>query len=164
MRGNIRHRIEKPIFSQKDGARVAAETCQKFIEQLAELLRRKVGRAGGQDVFKLVWYDILCDWISENVNKFQPEKEIGECYGMIETGADHNTAYINRTAFNRFCAENELPPKGLLSHLRSQNLIETGERGYTKTKRIRGVNTNCVWLRMENPDENLQNDDFDLPL
>ena len=109
-------------------------------------------------------YDILCDWISENVNKFQPEKEIGECYGMIETGADHNTAYINRTAFNRFCAENELPPKGLLSHLRSQNLIETGERGYTKTKRIRGVNTNCVWLRMENPQEELQNDDFDLPL
>lgn len=90
-------------------------------------------------------YEIICDWVAVNANKLKGTQESGDCYGLI----DGNMAYIIRSVFNRVCAEEGINPKALLSHLRTRNLIETGEKGYTKIKRFGGQLVHCVWLRLQ---------------
>lgn len=90
-------------------------------------------------------YNIICDWVSQNISKFQGAKDNGECYGLYENGY----AYIIRSVFDRVCADNAISPKALLSHLRSKGLIETPEKGYTRSKYIgMGQSPHCVWLKM----------------
>ena len=93
-------------------------------------------------------YDVLCDWVSINANKLRGihDDDRGECYGVV----DGNTACIIRTVFSKVCAEYGISEKGLLSHLRSRNLIDcSGVRGFTKTKRLGPTQTAaCVWLKL----------------
>lgn len=90
-------------------------------------------------------YEILCDWVAVNTGRLQGVKENGECYGILEGG----TACIIRSVFNQVCQDNAINPKALLGHLKSRGLIETGGKGYTKTKYIGGGQSpNCVWLKL----------------
>lgn len=109
-------------------------------------------------------YDILCDWVSINANKLRGirEEDRGECFGIV----DGDTACIIRSVFNRVCAENEIDQKGILSHLRARNLIETSGKGYTKTKRIgQSQVANCIWLKLPKDDETMNeiDENGDLP-
>lgn len=92
-------------------------------------------------------YDIVCDWVSVNANRMKGirDDDKGECYGIM----DGDYACIIRSVFNRVCADNAINEKSLLSHLRSRGLIQTGPKGFTKTKRI-GVTqvASCIWLKM----------------
>ena len=100
-------------------------------------------------------YEILCDWIAVNGNKLQGASEVGECYGLVE----NNTAYIIRSVFNRVCSENAINPKALLSHLKTRGLIETGKKGYTKTRYLGyGQSPNCVWLHLPSSVIDAEND------
>lgn len=91
-------------------------------------------------------YDILCDWVAQNIRKLQgAETDNGECYGIFENG----TAYIIRSVFDRVCSDNSISAKAMLSHLRSKGLIECGPKGYTKPRYIgKYQSPNCVWLKM----------------
>ena len=104
-------------------------------------------------------YEIICDWVAVNASKMRGQTETGDCYGLVEG----NTAYIIRSVFNRVCAENAINPKALLSHLRTKGLIETGDKGYTKTKWMGGQSPNCVWLKLQKQEANFMEDDL-LPL
>ena len=104
-------------------------------------------------------YEILCDWVAVNASKMRGQTESGDCYGLVEG----NTAYIIRSVFNRVCAENAINPKALLSHLRTRGLIETGDKGYTKTKWMGGQSPNCVWLKLPKQEVDFVEDDL-LPL
>lgn len=104
-------------------------------------------------------YEILCDWVAVNASKMRGRTETGDCYGLVEDG----TAYIIRSVFNRVCAENAINPKALLSHLRTRGLIETGGKGYTKTKWMGGQSPNCVWLKLPKQEKDFVEDDL-LPL
>lgn len=104
-------------------------------------------------------YEILCDWVAVNASKMRGQTETGDCYGLVEDG----TAYIIRSVFNRVCAENAINPKALLSHLRTRGLIETGGKGYTKTKWMGGQSPNCVWLKLPKQEKDFVEDDL-LPL
>ena len=103
-------------------------------------------------------YEIICDWVAVNACKMRGQTENGECYGL----AEGNMAYIIRSIFNQVCLENAINPKALLSHLRTRGLIETGEKGYTKAKRMGGQVPNCVWLRL--PTAPTDPEDYELPL
>lgn len=106
-------------------------------------------------------YDWLCDWVASNVNRFYSDEMPagGEVYGVIENGV----AYINRGVFNRVIQEAGFSPSATLSYLKSNKLIETRGRAYTKSKRIGGIRTECIVLTIAVTDE--ENNDFDeLPL
>ena len=92
-------------------------------------------------------YDWLCDWVGANVNRFfNPEiPPVGDCYGIIE----NNTAFINRGVFNRVLQDAGYSCAATLSYLKSNSLIETRGRAYTKGKRINGVLTECIVLRLQ---------------
>ena len=91
-------------------------------------------------------YDWLCDWVASNVNhfysgEFAPGSEI---FGVLENGK----AYINRGIFNRAIADAGFSGSATLSYLKSNHLIETKGRAYTKCKRVGGVRTECVVLTL----------------
>ena len=92
-------------------------------------------------------YDILCDWVSSNRNKLRGirEEDRNECYGLMKG----NTAYIIRSVFTRVCEENEIDQKGILSHLRSNGLLDVGKNGFAKAVRL-GPDTvsKCVGLKL----------------
>ena len=95
-------------------------------------------------------YESLCGWVGINANKFrgiQPE-ERGECFGLID--AKMKCACIIRPVFDKWCADNEVSPRGFLSHLRTNNLIITRGKGYTMSRYLGShISQNCVYLRMD---------------
>ena len=111
------------------------------IDDIRDFLASKEAVSAGRRA-----YDWICDWVSTNANRFyNPELPlVGDCYGVIED----NTAYINRGVFNKFVQEAGYSCVATLSYLKANNLIETRGRALTKSKRINGVRTECVVLKL----------------
>lgn len=105
-------------------------------------------------------YDWLCDWVASNANRFYSGDEVptGDTYGVL----DDNVAYIIRGVFDRVVQEAGFSTSATLSFLRSNRLIETRGKGYTKTKRIGKTTPQCVWLYLQT-DYEVSDDDL-LPL
>lgn len=102
-------------------------------------------------------YDWLRDWVASNANHFDTDEAAaqGEIYGVLEC----QTAYIIRGVFDRILQEAGFSTSATLSYLRSSGLIETRSgKGYTKTKRIGRTTPQCVWLRLERPEEAAEED------
>lgn len=90
-------------------------------------------------------YEWLCGWVAANQNHFHNGAQIplGVTYGAIE----RNIAYIIRSVYNQVLQNAGYSPNATLSYLRANGLLITREnKGYTKTKRINGITTDCVWL------------------
>lgn len=105
-------------------------------------------------------YRYICDWVAMNLNRFGAV-ESGEIYGIIEG----DVAFINRTVFNRACAEEGINPKALMSHLKSKGLLKMRRdgRGYTITKRLPNApRMDCVAVLLAENDENSAYYDYDL--
>lgn len=92
-------------------------------------------------------YDWLCDWVASNASRFYSDIKgdfSGEIYGVLE----HNTAYIIRGIFMRALTDAGFSSSATISYLKSNNLIETRGRANTKSKRVNGVRTECIVLRL----------------
>lgn len=108
-------------------------------------------------------YEYACGWVAANANQFADTVEHGERYGVIDRAA--NVAVINRLLWNRMCEQAGMSSKSLLSGLKEKGLLELGGKGYTKTKRLDGVPTACVWMRLPVEDGPVENtEDEELPL
>lgn len=112
------------------------------VKDIQEFLASKESVSAGRRA-----YDWLCDWVGSNVNRFfNPElPAVGDCYGIIE----NNTAYINRGVFNKVIQEAGYSYAATLSYLKANGLIETRGRAFTKGKRINGVLSECVVLKLQ---------------
>ena len=109
-------------------------------------------------------YAYVCDWVAQNANKLHGSAESGDVYGLIE----EPWVYIIRNVFNSVCKEAGISAQALLSHLKSRGLIQTRGRAMTKNKRINGVPTECVMMRIAGCDSGFRSDggadDDELPL
>jgi hypothetical protein len=135
------------------------ETAKQLVLSVAdieEFLASKEAVSAGKRA-----YDWLCDWVGSNVNRFfNPElPPVGDCYGIIE----NNTAYINRGVFNKAVQEAGFSYAATLSYLKANGLIETRGRAFTKGKRINGVLSECVVLRLESEWSDTNSEDL-LPM
>lgn len=128
----------------KDGLPLLGEELRKF-------LATKAAVSAGVRA-----YQFLCDWVSQNANKFAVDA-IGDVYGVI----DGDVAYINRSVFNQALADNGFDARSVLSYLRSEQKIETRGRAFTVSKRINGIRTECVALKTSEAETNI---DDELPL
>ena len=100
-------------------------------------------------------YSFMCDWVAQNASHFRSSaSDIGERYGDIGTSVDDGWVYIIRaTAWNKACEDAGISSQALLSHLKSRSLIQTRGKGFTKTKRIGGIPSDCVVMKLrEDPD------------
>ena len=127
------------------------------VNDIQEFLASKEAVSAGRRA-----YDWLCDWVGSNVNRFfNPElPAVGDCYGIIE----NNTAYINRGVFNKVLQEAGFSYAATLSYLKANSLIETRGRHNTKGKRINGVLTECVVLKLHNEWDDPCDPDYLLPM
>lgn len=137
------------------------ETAQELVldvKDIQEFLASKEAVSAGRRA-----YDWLCDWVASNANRFLNEDSApnSDIYGVLEC----NTAYIIRGIFDRVVQDAGFSTSATLSYLRANRLIETRERGYTKTKRIGRTTPQCVCLKL-NMEEWMANADPDdlLPL
>lgn len=89
-------------------------------------------------------YSHMCDWVALNANRFALENPGGEIYGIIDDG----WAYINSGVFRKTAQDGGFDPRALLSWLKTRGLILTRGRNFTRGKRIHGVNTECVVMRL----------------
>jgi hypothetical protein len=81
-------------------------------------------------------------------------KPAGDLYGTLEG----EWVYVNNSIFRKAVKDAGFDDRALLSWLKSNNLIEYRAKNNTKGKRINGVLTECVVMKM--PDEFSESDDF----
>ena len=134
----------------KDGRALTLEEISEFLHSEAEVSLADRG------------YEYACGWVAANANQFAEHIDRGERYGII----DGNTAVINRIIWNRMCEQAGISSKSMLSGLKEKGLLELGPKGYTKTRRLDGVPTACVWLRLPSDDggDGVYDEESDLPL
>lgn len=115
------------------------------VEEITAFLASKEAVSAGNRA-----YEWICDWVASNVNRFYSNDipPAGETYGVIE----NNIAYINRGVFNRVIQEAGFSGSATLSYLKSSGKIDATGRKYTKCKRVNGVRTECVVLRLPTED------------
>lgn len=101
-------------------------------------------------------YQYMCDWVAMNANKFALDNLNAEVYGVLESG----WAYINSSVFRRAAQDAGYDSRALLSWLKSKKLILTRGKRMTRGKRIHGVNTECVVMKL--PDSSA--DESGMPL
>jgi hypothetical protein len=108
-------------------------------EEMAAFLQTKASVSAGAR-----GYRYLCDFVSLNRNKFSLDSAVGETCGML----DGDWVYINVSVFRKAAADGGFDARSLLSWMKEKDVILTRERGFTKNKRIGGVNTECVVMQL----------------
>ena len=109
------------------------------VDEIAAFLQTKSSVSAGER-----GYQYMCNWVAMNANKFADETN-GEIYGKIEM----EWAYINSSVFRNAAQDAGYDSRALLSWLKAKDLILTRGRRLTKGKRIRGVNTECVVMKLQ---------------
>jgi len=97
-------------------------------------------------------YDWLCGWITANISHFCGKGQLakGRTYGAI----DGNVIYIMRHIYNEALQNAGYSPKATLSYLRANELIIVRDnKGYTRSKRISGIPTDCVCMIYANEND-----------
>lgn len=94
-------------------------------------------------------YHYICDWVTQNANKLKGSSSDTDTYGqIISEGEDIGWVYIIRSVFDKVCSDGQFSSRALLGNLRTRKLIQTRGKGFTKTKRINGVATDCVVMKL----------------
>ena len=121
------------------------------VNDIARFLASKASVSAGER-----GYRYMLDWVTQNANKLKAAVEQGDVYGIIED----DYAYIIGTVFRRAAEDGGFSSTALLSWLKSNNKILTRGRRNTRGKRINGVLTECVALKLEFDNENEDCDDL----
>lgn len=108
-------------------------------------------------------YDFICDFISVNTNKFTLNdfgNYDGECWGCI----DKDYVYIIKSQFNKIMQGEGYNPTAFLSWAKSRDIIVSSGRHNSVSKRLNGVVTRCVAVKLKEEDTDvIVPDDSDLP-
>ena len=94
------------------------------------------------------------DYIAEQAGC--PGVEQGEVYGVLDEHGEW--AYVIGSVFRRAAEDAGFSSTALLSWLRERGLIQTRGRNNTRGKRVNGVLTECVVMRLSQEQEP---DDFE---
>ena len=133
----------------------AEEYAPLTAEEVGAFLASKAAVSAGDRAYRY-----LCDWVAQNANKLCGSSTTQEVLGAIDGGR----AYIIRSAFDKAVADEGFSTAATLSYLKSNGLIETRGRNYTRGKRINGRLTECVSLKLEEIDDDVDGVDDELPL
>lgn len=119
-------------------------------DEIASFLQTKSSVSAGER-----GYQYMCDWVAMNANKFAADNVNGDVYGLLENG----WAFINSSVFRSAAQDAGYDSRALLSWLKTHGLILTRGKRMTRGKRIHGVNTECVVMKIHGDSE----DDSGMP-
>lgn len=129
-----------------DGRALTAQELGEFLKKESEVSASERG------------YEYICGWIASNERQFDDVVDRGERYGVFRDGC----AVVNRTIWDQACKDAGINPRALLSHLKTNGLLLTSGKGFTRNCRIdRHVSVPCVWLKLPRDEETENNE---LPL
>lgn len=124
----------------KDGRPLDFEDIKEFLQTKSEV-----------DINERA-YSYICETIAANTAKFNPQIEIGEVWGKLDSGT--NRVYIIRNIFERICTDGGYSSRATLSWLARQGLIETsinkqsGKVAPTVVKKLGGSSVRCVSMQL----------------
>ncbi|MDO5559396.1 MAG: DUF927 domain-containing protein [Oscillospiraceae bacterium] len=117
------------------------------VSQMSKFLKSKAAVSAGER-----GYQCICDWVAMNIGNFldkngfpRDEKMPGKIYGQK---GEQDWIYINQSVFRNAVEEAGYNDRALLSYLKSNDLIQTRGRNMTKGKRIEGILTECILLKL----------------
>lgn len=111
--------------------------------ELAQFLASKTAVSIGERA-----YAYMQDWVTINHAKLGRDAT-GDVYGVLEdVDGVEQVAYIVASVFRRALEDEGYSSKAVLSHFKKRGIIKTRGRRMTLGKRIKGVNTECVAMRM----------------
>lgn len=122
------------------------------VSQISNFLKSKTSVSAGER-----GYSYMCDWVAMNSNRFKPDNENSDVYGVIRD----DWAYINGAVFRKAAKDVGFDDRALLSWLKTNGLILTRGRNMTRGKRINGVNVECVVMRLPSGDEEINIEDYE---
>lgn len=106
-------------------------------------------------------YTWLRDWVASSFNHFNRDTAVatGEVYGDL----DSDMAYIIPSVFKSALSEAGFSDRAVLSYLREKRLIVTGKSDeFTKLKRCGGAVRRYIWLRLDDPPEEIPFSDMEI--
>lgn len=118
----------------QDGRALTVEEISRFLASRAAV---SAGERG---------YRYMCDWVIQNANRLRPGVEQGEVYGVLDDRGEW--VYVIGSVFRRAAEDAGFSSTALLSWLRERGLIQTRGRNNTRGKRVNGVLTECVVMRL----------------
>lgn len=130
----------------KDGQALTAKDVSAFLASKAAV---SAGERG---------YRYMCDWVTQNANKLRPGIEQGDVYGVIE----ESWVYIINSVFRKAAEDGGFSSTALISYLKQQRLIQTRAKNNTRGKRIGGVNTECIKMRLTDLEDEPDDENTDL--
>ncbi|MDF2908397.1 MAG: Superfamily helicase protein [Herbinix sp.] len=103
-------------------------------------------------------YEFILSEAAINMNKFKPDSMTGEYRGEVWGAIEGGYLLIINNAFNKICERGNFSSKSFLAWATRQGLIDTQSGKNTKTKRINGSVSRCVYLKLptETSSENMQ--------
>lgn len=111
------------------------------VEEISRFLKTKKSVSAGER-----GYQFICSWVAANRNRFDIIDNTQEIYGVLSE--EENIAYIIRSKFSDAVQSQGFDTRALLSYMKTKGLISTRGRNYTRGKRIKGVNVECVALKL----------------
>lgn len=111
------------------------------VEEISRFLKTKKNVSAGER-----GYQFICSWVAANRNRFDIIDNTQEIYGVLSE--EENIAYIIRSKFSDAVQSQGFDARALLSYMKTKGLISTRGRNYTRGKRIKGVNVECVALKL----------------
>ncbi|MGN0613722.1 MAG: DUF927 domain-containing protein [Porcipelethomonas sp.] len=122
------------------------------VSQISDFLKSKASVSAGER-----GYSYMCDWVAMNSNRFKSSNENSDVYGLIQ----EDWAYINGAVFRKAAKDAGFDDRALLSWLKTNGLILTRGRRFTRGKRINGVNVECVVMKLPSGgDEGIADEDY----
>lgn len=107
-------------------------------------------------------YEFILSEAAINMNKFKPESYTGDYKGEIWGAIEGEYLIIINNAFNKICERGNFSSKSFLAWASRHGLIDTQSGKNTKTKRIKGTVSRCVYLRLPS-DEVVENSQLEIP-
>lgn len=119
------------------------DDCGLTCEELSKFLASREAVSTG-----LRGYEYLCDWVSTNLNRFDtPAGDVSQ--GDILGKIDGDDVYIIATRFSAALEDGGFDPQAVRSYMASNGLLRlSSDKKKTVPKRIHGVLTRCICMRM----------------
>ena len=119
------------------------------IEDISIFLKEKLEVSAGQRA-----YNLLCDWVTINENRFQDSDNNGEFWGKVDEY--ENKVSIISSVFRDILTSNGFDERAVLSWLKANCLIETPKNGRAFTKYTSVDNHKARYVVMRLPEEDVE--------
>jgi hypothetical protein len=108
-------------------------------------------------------YEFILSEVAINMNKFKPDTFTGDYKGEVWGAIEGGYLIIINNAFNKICERGNFSNKSFLAWAGKQGLLDTQSGKNTKTKRLNGTVSRCIYLKLPSDGESNLNKQIEIP-